>query len=76
MSPIQMRTMTQNPGSYPYRSIYMPPEAMVADPHYSASIDVFSYGILIIEIFCGQSPAPHDGPSRYESGRLVAVSRG
>ena len=70
MSPIQVSTMTQNPGT----PIYMPPEAMVADPHYNTSIDVFSYGILIIEIFCGQSPAPHDGPSRYESGRLVAVS--
>lgn len=70
MSPIQVSAMTQKPGT----DIYMPPEAMVADPHYNTSIDVFSYGILIIEIFCGQSPTPHDGPNRYESGRLVAVS--
>ena len=55
MSPVQVSRMTQNPGTL----IYMPPEVMVADPHYNTSIDVFSYGILMIQIFCGQSPAPH-----------------
>lgn len=70
MSPVQVSRMTQNPGTL----IYMPPEVMVADPHYNTSIDVSSYGILMIQIFCGQSPAPHVAPTRYEAGRLVAVS--
>ena len=70
MSPIQVSRMTKNPGTL----TYMPPEAMVADPHYNTSIDEFSYGILMIHIFCGQSPAPHVAPTRYESGGLVAVS--
>ena len=70
MSPLQASTMTKNPGTH----IYMPPEAMVESPHYDTSIDTFSYGILMILILCGQRPNPPVGPTRYESGKLIAVS--
>lgn len=71
MSPLQMSKMTRSPGTH----MYMPPEAMVADPLYNTSIDVFSYGILTIQIFCGQSPLPDVGPTHWsEEGELVAIS--
>ena len=28
---------------------YMPPEALVVDPHYNGKIDVFSLGVLMLE---------------------------
>ena len=37
---------------------YMPPEVMIANPSYDISIDEFSYGILMIHIFCGDWPEP------------------
>ena len=71
MSPLQMSKMTRNPGT----QVYMPPEAMVANPLYNTGIDVFSYGILTIQIFCSQSPTPHIGPNHWsEEKGLVAVS--
>ena len=39
MSPLQVSRMTQTPGTL----TYMPPEVMVAHPHYDTSIDEFSY---------------------------------
>ena len=71
MSPLQVSALTQTPGTL----TYMPPEAMVDDPHYNTGIDVFSYGVLMIQIFCGKSPSPHVAPTRKsESGMLIAVS--
>ena len=71
ISPLQMSKMTRKPGT----EMYMPPEAMVAKPLYNTSIDVFSYGILAIQIFCEQSPTPAIGPNRLsEEGELIAVS--
>ena len=49
---------TQTPGT----PVYMPPEVMVADPKYNESLDVFSYGILMIHIFSGSWPEPQVGP--------------
>lgn len=70
MSPLQVSTMTQNPGTL----TYMPPEVMIENPHYNTGIDKFSYGVLTIQILCGKSPRPHVAPTRKESGRLIAVS--
>ena len=71
MSPLQVSTMTQTPGTL----TYMPPEVMVETPRYNTSIDEFSYGILIIYILCGRSPEPQVAQNRKdEFGRLIAVS--
>ena len=70
LSPLQISTMTPNPGT----TIYMPPEVMVAKPRYDTSIDNFSFGILMIRVLSGQSPQPEIGQTRKESGRLIAVS--
>ena len=40
---------------------YMPPEALVDSPKYSASIDCFSFGVLIIHTLCAEWPIP--GPA-------------
>ena len=70
ISPLQVSTLTGNPGTL----IYMPPEVLVDSPRYNTGIDIFSYGVLMIEVLCGRSPRPHVGPNRSESGELVAVS--
>ena len=46
--------MTHAPGS----PSYMPPETLVDDPHYDASVDVFSFGALMTETL------PEIGPAR------------
>ena len=71
ISPLQVSALTKNPGTL----AYMPPEVMVDDPHYNTGIDIFSYGVLMIQIFCGKSPTPHVAPTRKsQSGTLIAVS--
>ncbi len=70
MSPLQMSNMTKKPGT----EAYMPPEVMVKEPRYNTSIDEFSYGILMVQIFCGKLPMPLVGQNRLEAHGLVAVS--
>jgi serine/threonine protein kinase len=54
----------------------MPPEVMVANPKYDTSIDIFSFGVMIIHVLSGQWPEPQIGPNRIdpETERLVPVS--
>ena len=53
----------------------MPPEVMLANPKYDASVDEFSYGILMIHTFSGRWPEPQIGPVRTEpDGTMVPVS--
>ena len=53
----------------------MPPEVMVADPKYDTSVDIFSYGIMIIHVFNGKWPHPKIGQTRTEAdGLLIPVS--
>ena len=68
----QSRRLTETPGT----PVYMPPEVMVADPKYNESLDVFSYGILMIHIFCGSWPGPQVGQNVVEESTrfLIAVS--
>lgn len=69
LSPLQGSGLTPNLGTL----AYMPPEVMVENPHYNASVDRFSYGVLMVQVFCGQPPNPHNAATRMESGELVAV---
>ena len=72
LSPLQLSHMTETPGT----PAYMPPEVMVAKPKYDTSIDIFSFGILVIHVLCGQCPEPQVGPTRIdpETERLTPVS--
>ena len=71
LTPLQVSRMTETPGT----PTYMPPEVMVANPRYDASIDEFSFGIMMIHMFSGQWPQPQVGPNRTEpSGRLIPVT--
>ena len=54
-------------------SAYLPPEVMTANPTYNTSVDIFSYGILMIHIFSGRWPEPQVGQTRYEGRQLVPV---
>ena len=57
---------------------YMPPEALVKAPGYSDKIDVFSTGVLIIQIITRKFPNPTDAhrrvqDSKYKGEILVPV---
>ena len=54
LSPTQMSTMTNGPGTL----CYMPPEAIDEKARYNCTIDAFSYGILMVHLFSGQWPFP------------------
>ena len=71
LTPLQMSHMTATPGT----PTYMPPEVMVADPRYNTSMDVFSYGIMMIHVFSGEWPHPKVGQVHVGSdGKLIPVS--
>ena len=72
LTPLQFSHMTQTPGT----PAYMPPEVMVANPKYDTSIDVFSFGVMIVHVLSGQWPEPQVGPNKIdpETERLVPVS--
>ena len=46
--------VTQCPGTL----VYMPPEAVSPEPHYSDKIDLFSIGVLLVQIITRTFPAP------------------
>ena len=63
--------MTQIPGI----PAYMPPEVMVANPKYDTSVDIFSYGIMMIHVFNGRWLEPQVGQIHTElDGRMTPVS--
>ena len=71
LTPLQVSSMTKAPGT----PAYMPPEVKVANPKYDTSVDVFSYGIMMIHMFSGQWPEPQIGQIRTEpDGRLIPVT--
>ena len=73
LTPLQVNRMTETPGT----PAYMPPEAMVADPHYDTSVDVFSFGVMMIHTFNAEWPLPKIGPNRIDSSnpdRLISVT--
>ena len=56
----RMTPLTQCPGT----PAFMAPEALLAKPRYSDKLDVFSVGVLIIQIATRRYPTP--GESKYE----------
>ena len=56
----RMTPLTQCPGT----PAFMAPEALLAKPRYSDKLDVFSAGVLIIQIATRRYPTP--GESKYE----------
>ena len=52
LTPLQVSRMVHNTQA-PGTPAYMPPEALVATPKYDKSIDVFSFGIMMIHMFSG-----------------------
>ena len=62
--------MTQNPGTL----AFMPPEVLVANPKYDRSIDVFSYGILIIHMLSCKWPEPQLPQVKYEGEKLIPLT--
>ena len=73
LTPLQVSRMTETPGT----PAYMPPEVMVADPHYDTSVDVFSFGIMMIHTFTAEWPLPSIGPTRIDPAnpdRLIPVT--
>lgn len=69
-SPAEVNQMTQTPGT----PAFMPPEVMVADPKYNASVDIFSFGIMMIHLLCGSWPEPQLAPNKTEDGKLISIS--
>ena len=58
--------------------VYMPPEALAIKPRYSDKIDVFSTGVLIVQIITRKYPKPTDAhrgvqDSKYKAEILVPV---
>ena len=49
-------TFTMCPGT----DVYMPPEAVRAQPVYSKKVDCFSLGVIIVQILSRQFPKPRD----------------
>ena len=73
LTPLQVSRMTETPGT----PAYMPPEVMVANPHYDTSVDVFSFGIMMIHTFTAEWPLPSIGPTRIDPvnpDRLIPVT--
>ena len=70
LTPVQM---TETPGT----QAYMPPEVMFANPQYNTSLDVFSYGVMMVHVFTAEWPAPKVGPIRVDPSnphQLIPVS--
>ena len=71
LSPQKITThMTKAPGT----PAFMPPEVMIEEPKYNKSVDIFSYGVLMIHVFSGKWPVPQIGQIRTEGSRLIPVS--
>ena len=73
LAPAQMaHRMTVCPGTISY----MPPEALIAEPLYDTKLDCFSYGVLMIHMFCGEWPIALEylQPDTTTPGRYVPLT--
>ena len=64
--------MTVCPGTISY----MPPETLIAEPLYDTKLDCFSYGVLMIHVFCGEWPIALEylQPDSTHPGRYVPLT--
>ena len=62
--------MTSAPGTVSF----MPPETFVDHPKYDMTIDVFSFGVVMIHVFSGEIPVPDLAVRTNPDGTLIAVS--
>ena len=56
LSPTEISRITQTKA--PGTPCYMPPEALEDNPKYDSTIDIYSFGVLMIHILCAQWPIP------------------
>ena len=56
VSPLSSDRMTPTPG----RHHFMPPEALVHDPHYGLPLDMFSFGCVVCHVISQKWPLPLD----------------
>ena len=56
INPAEMSRMTQTPGT----QSYMPPETLRPNPRYDVEVDVFSFGVMLVHVLCGQWPFPSE----------------
>ena len=70
LSPYHASLSTGIPGT----PTFMPPEVFEAHPRYDTSMDVFSFGVMMIHMFCGRWPEPQCGPTRTEGDKVIGVS--
>ena len=62
----RMTPLTQVPGT----PAYMPPEALIASPHYSSKLDCFSHGVLALQIITRNFPDPEEATRYVEDHRF------
>ena len=71
LSKDMLMKMTQTPGNMEY----MPPEALQVHAEYGTSLDMFSFGILVVHVVTGGLPSAQLAATATDSyGRLVARS--
>ena len=73
LSPARMtHRMTVCPGTLSY----MPPEALTSNPRYDTKLDSFSYGVLMLHIFCGEWPIASEylQPDPHKPGHLLPLT--
>ena len=74
LSPAQMTQLVQTKA--PGTPCYMPPEALSSRPKYDTKIDIYSMGVMLIHVFCGEWPFPAEvfQPDPRNPDNMVAVT--
>ena len=74
LSPAQMTQLVQTKA--PGTPCYMPPEALSSRPKYNTKIDIYSMGVMLIHVFCGECPFPTDAfqPDPQNPDSLIPVT--
>ena len=65
----QFAQLTQCPGTF----VYMPPEALRTPPTYTAKLDIFSAGVILIQIISGCFPSPGNAKRTVSDSRHGTV---
>lgn len=70
ISPEKASQLTKTPGT----PAFMPPETMAENPEYDSSVDIFSYGAIMIHLFSGMWPEPDTQPVSIVGETMEPVS--